>query len=198
MSASLGSLLLARLPLSPTNLALLGGVIVGLILLGIAWRILFRRKSTFESDSPLAEDLAALGPPPSGPRHYYLHIRGQPGRLRYVVLAPMGKRSLGKPETTLELVCRGLGEVAMDDKPRVRLWPPQLSATGFAPSFFRVTRRPGRDGQPSRWVLLAGPARAGGTPILLGLAVQMDTPTDLGQIVMKENDWNTVLDITND
>ena len=84
----------------------------------------------------------------------------QPVRLRYVVVAPVGKKPIGKVDSVLEQVFRGLGEVAIDDHPRVRLWPPQLSTAGFAPTFFRLTKRPDPPGRASRWILLAGPARA--------------------------------------
>ena len=46
----------------------------------------------------------------------------------------------------LEEILRGLGEVSIDDKPRVRVWPPQLSTSGFAPTFFRLTKKPDPEG----------------------------------------------------
>src|SRR5205823_1043563 len=116
-------------------------------------------------ESGLAEDLASYPPPPKA-GDYRVTVMTQPGRLRLVVLAPVGKKALGPPETVLEEVVRHLGEAAVDDKPRIRTWPAQLSKQGFAPTFFRVTKRPDADGKPSRWVLLAGPARAGATPAL--------------------------------
>jgi hypothetical protein len=92
----------------------------------------------------------------------------QPARLRLVVVAPVGRKVLSadQVEGVLEQVLRELGAAAAGDKPRVRVWPPQLSSAGFAPTFFRLTHRPDPAGKPSRWVLLAGPARAGGQPIL--------------------------------
>jgi hypothetical protein len=179
-----------------SNLPLLGGIAGGLLLL-LAVLFLFRGKKKVDPEANLGEDLAAIGPAPKGPRHYQLFVMNQPVRLRLVVIAPMGKKVVGKIDTALEQVFRGLGEVAIDDKPRVRLWPPQLSVAGFAPSFFRLTKRPEPDGKASTWILLAGPARAGATPVLLGLAVQADELTKMGLLTMTETKWGEVLRVEN-
>lgn len=202
MSSSLVAVLVAQqgLPvnLPGGNLAVLGGaVVVGLLVLWLLVRLLFRGKKPVDPESNLDQTLAELPPPPGGARHYQLKVMNQPVRLRYVVVAPVGKRPLGKIDSILEQVFRGLGEVSIDDKPRVRPWPPQLSVPGFAPTFFRLTRRPEPANKPSRWILLAGPARAGGTPVLLGLAVLADTPSKAGLLTMTETEWGEVLDVEN-
>lgn len=192
-----GVFALSKLPLPANlNLALVGGAAAVLFLLLVAVFALRGRKKA-DPEAHLAEDLAAIPAPPKGPRHYQLLVMNQPARLRYVVVAPMGKRTVGKVDSTLEQIFRGLGEVAIDDKPRVRVWPPQLSAAGFAPTFFRLTRRPEPDGRASRWILLAGPARAGSTPVLLGLAVQSDEVTKLGVLTMTEARWAEILRVEN-
>ncbi|MFO0841726.1 MAG: hypothetical protein U0797_04905 [Gemmataceae bacterium] len=192
-----GAFAMSKLPLPANlNLALVGGAAAVLFLLLVAVFALRGRKKA-DPEAHLAEDVAAIPAPPKGPRHYQLLVLNQPVRLRYVVVAPMGRRVVGKVDSTLEQVYRGLGEVAVDDKPRVRVWPPQLSAAGFAPTFFRMTRRPDPDGKASRWVLLAGPARAGSTPVLLGLAVQADEVTKLGLVTMTETRWAEVLRVEN-
>jgi hypothetical protein len=190
--------LLAVVPGLPLdrNLLLYGGGAAGAVILILFVIVVFRgRGKKPDPEAGLAEDLAALPPVPKGDRNYLLKVMNQPGRLRLVVIAPVGKKTVGKVDSALEQVFRGLGEVSIDDKPRVRIWPPQLSTTGFAPTFFRLTKRP--DGKPSRWVLLAGPARAGNTPVLLGLAVLTDEPTNLGLITMTETQWGEVLRIEN-
>lgn len=190
--------LLAVLPRLPIdrNLLLYGGGAAGALVLIMIVIVVFRgRGKKIDPESGLAEDLTTLPPVPKGDRHYLLKVMNQPGRLRLVVIAPVGKKTVGKVDSALEQVFRGLGEVSLDDKPRVRIWPPQPSTTGFAPTFFRLTKRP--DGKPSRWVLLAGPARAGNVPVLLGLAVLTDQPTNLGLITMTETQWGEVLQIEN-
>ena len=136
-------------------------------------------------------------PAPSGKRHYQLSVDGVPVRLRLVAVAPVGKRPVGKVDSVLEQVLRGLGEVSIDDKPRIRVWPPQLSSKGFAPTFFRLTHRPEPEGKPSRWILLAGPARAGSMPVLLGLACQADKPSTLGLVTVDELQWGEILEVQN-
>jgi hypothetical protein len=196
-SLGIRSLFAAPLTIDKNSLLLYGsvGVLVVFVLLVL---VLFRRgKKTIDPEAGLAEDLSTFPLAPSGHRHYQLLVMNQPVRLRLVVVAPVGKRQLGKVDSLLEQVYRGLGEVSIDDKPRVRVWPPQLSSTGFAPTFMRLTKRPDPDGTASRWILLAGPARAGGTPVLLGLAVYADTPSRLGKVTLDERQWNEVLRVVN-
>jgi hypothetical protein len=170
-----------------------GGMLV-LVLL-IVW--LRRAKGPSNPESNLFEDLSKLPQPGKGKRHYQLLVMSQPVRLRLVVVAPVGKKPIGKVDSVLEQVFRGLGEVAIDDHPRIRLWPPQLSSAGFAPTFFRLTRRPEPAGRPSRWILLAGPARAGSTPVLIGMAVYADAPMTAGLVTVDETQWNEILRVEN-
>jgi hypothetical protein len=190
-------LLLAKvpgLPVDQTTLLYAGGALGGFvfIIFVIIW---FQKGTPKDPEEGLEEKLSALPPPPAGERHYQLKVVNQPVRLRLVVIAPVGKRTVGKPEAALEEIYRGLGEVSMDDKPRVRIWPPQLSVQGFAPTFFRKTEKPEPEGKPSRWILLAGPAKAGGVPVLLGMAVLADKPSTLGLVTMTETEWGEVLSV---
>jgi hypothetical protein len=192
----LANLSAVPLPGGMGNLPLYG-IAGGAVILFALLIVIFSRgkKKEVDPEAGLSEDLASLPPPPKGQRHYRLLVQNQPARLRLVVVAPMGKRTVGKVDSVLEQIFRGLGEVAVDDKPRVRIWPPQLSAAGFAPTFFRKTRRPEPEGQLSTWILLAGPARAGNVPVLLGLAVQTDQPSRVGTLILTETQWNEILRI---
>jgi hypothetical protein len=168
----------------------------GLVVLVMICLVFFRgkKKEPIDPEAGLSEDLSAYPPAPSGKRHYQLSVMNYHVRLRLVAVAPVGKRPVGKVDSVLEQVLRGLGEVSLDDKPRLRVWPPQLSLKGFAPTFFRLTKRPDPDGKPSRWVLLAGPAKAGGVPVLLALACVTDQPTTMGLVtVTSESQWNELL-----
>jgi len=190
----LSSLFAAAIPLSGDNdLLLYGGGAAGVTVLLLFVVVVFRRRKRPEHDEGLTENLAAIPAPPKGPRPFVIKVRGLPARLRLVVVAPAGKGEVGKVDSVLEQVYRGLGEVELADRPRVRVWPPQLSKAGFAPAFFRNARRPTPEGHPSRWVLLAGPARAGGKTVLLGLAVEADEVNEMGTIIMEERDWTDVL-----
>jgi hypothetical protein len=156
-----------------------------------------KRKPSVDPEAGLSEDLSTYPQAPSGRRHYQLSVNSVPVRLRLAVVAPVGKKPVGKVDSVLEQVLRGLGEVSIDDKPRLRVWPPQLSTAGFAPTFFRRTKKPEPDDKPSRWVLLAGPARAGGMPVLVALACQTDEPTTMGKMTLTERQWNEILRVEN-
>jgi hypothetical protein len=174
---------------------LYGGIGVAVALVLVIFVSLRGGKKEADPEQGLEENLASLPPPPKGQRHYQLKVMNAPVRIRLVVIAPMGKKTVGKVDAALEEVLRGLGEASLDDKPRVRIWPAQLSAKGFANTFFRNTTSPDPEGRASRWILLAGPARAGNTPVLLGLAVLCDSPTMTGKLEMSETQWGEVLHV---
>ena len=188
---------LPKLPFSipgvPDGVAFLGAIGVGAFVVLLLLFAVMRRGKKGDPETGLGEDLSTLPPAPKGPRHYQLYVMNQPARLRLVVIAPVGKKTVGKVDSALEQIFRGLGEVSFDDKPRIRIWPAQLSTTGFAPTFFRLTRSPDAEGKPSRFVRLAGPARAGGMPVLLGLVVEVEDRSKLGKLTMTETQWGEVL-----
>jgi hypothetical protein len=188
---------LPKLPISvpgvPDDIAFLGAVGLGAFLVLLLLFTMLRRGKKADPEAGLAEDLSTLPPAPKGQRHYQLTVMNQPARLRLVVIAPVGKKTVGKVDSALEQVFRGLGEVSFDDKPRIRIWPAQLSTTGFPPTFFRLTKSPDAEGRPSRFIMLAGPARAGAMPVLLGLVVEVGEPSKLGKVTMTETQWGEVL-----
>src|SRR5262245_49649290 len=158
-------MILAQMPEAPLPegdlkkyAAIAGGAVVVLFVLFL----LFRQKKKHDPEAGLAENLAQYPPAPKAGRQRLL-VQGSPMRLRLVVIAPVGKKAFAKDgnvEPVLEDVVPGLGEVALVDKPRVRVWPTQLSIEGFPPTFWRKTQRP--DNQANNWVLVAGEARAEG------------------------------------
>jgi hypothetical protein len=143
----------------------------------------------------LAEYPPAPGPP--GPRRVF--IEGFPARLRLVVVAPLSKDARVDPDAVpllLDQVVRGLGEIARCDKPRIRVWPVQLSSQGFPATFHRVTKKPEPEGKRTRWLLLAGRTPgAGRQPLLLGLALWADEPTMLGRLTLEPEQWRDIVRI---
>jgi hypothetical protein len=188
---------LPGLPLIGNNLvfySVIGGALLLLLLL-ILWMRRGRRPPV-DPEAGLIENLGDYPPAGPGPQRLYLH--GQPLRLRLVVLAPLGKRPLpadGAVEPLLDQMLRGLGDIVRQDRPRIRVWPSQLSQQGFAPTFVRLSRRPEQSDKPSPWVLAAGPVRAGGHQFLLGLALCADAPTDLGNLSLQADQWREVFRI---
>ena len=174
-------------------------VVIGLLvaLLAIARIAGSRKKKPPDLEKGLREDLRGYPPPPAptGPRR--LTVNGEPVRLRLVVVAPTGKlQEPTAPDHVSELldeVFRGLGGFVQLDKPRIKIWPPQLSVAGFAPTFHRLVESPDPEGAPSRWVKLAGPARTSKHPILLGLAFQADQPCKLGELHVETTEWGELL-----
>jgi hypothetical protein len=177
----------------------LAGVLV-LVAVGLVLRSLsklFARKPP-EPEADLRENLAEYPPAlgKAGPRR--LLVEGMAARVRLVVLAPMGKQATvtaEQAEQLLEHVLHGLGGFCRQDKPRVRIWPPQLSVEGFGHKFHRYTTKPEGEGQPSRWALAAGKARVGSSYLLLGLALQTDEENSLPPMVLEPQQWNEVLRI---
>jgi hypothetical protein len=181
-------------------LVLAFAAVLVLVAVGLALRIvgkMFSRKDA-APEAKLRENLAEYPPAPGKPGPRRLLVEGIPARVRLVVIAPMGKQatvSAEQAEQLLEHVVRGLGSLCQYDKPRVRVWPPQLSVEGFGNQFHRYTTRPEREGQPSHWVLAAGKARVGSSYILLGLALQTDENNSLPPMTLEPELWNEVLRI---
>lgn len=170
----------------------LGLVVYGLAFVsGRMWRGLFAAAPK-SSDHNLLERVGEYPPPPGKPGPRQLTVEGVPVRVRLVVVAPVGKSRPIDPESVNDLVnnvIRGLKDMMQRDKPRVRVWPPQLSNTGFAPTFHRMTETPEDDEEPSQWVRVAGPANSAGRPILLGLALLADDPNELGKLTVGPERW---------
>ena len=81
------------------------------------------------------------------------------------------------------------------DKPRVRVWPKQVSVQGFAHRFFNETIVPDPPKEPSPWALLAGRARLGKNQVMVGLAVQGIKPNTIGKRTVESDQWANVLRI---
>jgi hypothetical protein len=177
------------------------GLVIVLILLrllgGLFRRVFGKRKAAPEDwAKKLREDLSSYPPPAGPPGNNRLTIYHIPVRIRLVVLAPAGKETeidSSQAEELLNRVIPGLGNVAAHDRPRIRVWPPQLSQQGFATAFFRHTITGTKEGQPSPWVLVAGRSQFHTPALLLGLALWADQPNNLGRVSLEPHQWLDVL-----
>lgn len=172
------------------------GILVAVVvLLRIATN---RKRMPVDLEGGLRELLADYPPPPSSTQKR-LTINGEPVRLRLVVVCPVGKLhdplSADGVAEILDEVRRGLGALVQLDKPRIKIWPPQLSVAGFAPTFHRLVQSPDLPEQPSRWIKLAGPARTKRKPILLGITALSDEPCKLGDVVVETTEWGELLEV---
>ncbi len=158
---------------------------------GRLWYSMFGPPPKAPEDN-LKERLVEYPPAPGKPGPRRLTVEGLPVRVRLIVVAPVGRSRPIDPESVNDLlnnVVRGLKEIIQKDKPRIRVWGPQLSNTGFAPIFHRLAETQTEDGEASHWVLVAGPASAAGQPILLGLAVHADEANELGKLTVSAERW---------
>jgi hypothetical protein len=159
---------------------------------------------------PPAEDLAAYAPSAASaivltsqhaaednvPRR--LLLEGVPVGLRLVVVAPLGMNATIDEEHVddlLNLAVWGLGSLARQEKAQIKIWPPQLSAHGFAAVFHRMVHRPEAEGEPSNWILLAGHTPPRPRPNLIGLACWTDDKTTIGRVIVQPNEWTNWLRI---
>jgi hypothetical protein len=175
---------------------------VGLIALLIIWLLLRsvvrgkgRRRRPAEAE--WTEDLTAYPPPPALWGSQRLSVYDLPVRLRLVVAAPLGLEGADvKPEQVpwlLDQVVPGLGAIVRSDRPRVRVWPMQLSKEGFAAAFRRRTMTSEERG-PSRWVLLMGRMIVDRRPVALGLAFLANQDNTLGRITLEQpHEWMAVI-----
>src|SRR5262245_12175983 len=117
-------------------------LVVGAAVL-ILYLLVRGKKKEIDPEAGLDENLRHYPPAPDAGAAR-LKLGGQQVRLRLVVLAPAGNVELDvdMADRVLESALPGLADVAKYDKPRVKLWPPQLSHAGFIPKFFRRTHRP--------------------------------------------------------
>jgi hypothetical protein len=172
-------------------------LLVLFLLLRKLWRALFGRRQTEDAwDRELAIDLDECPLPTRPPGERRVTVYHQPVRLRLVVLAPVGRDGdvdATAVEKLLDKVVPGLGAAAQIDRPRVRVWPAQVSQHGFAAAFHRHTRKAARRDELSRWVLVAGRAQAGRQPVMLGLGLWADEPNTLDRVNLDPHQWLDVL-----
>ena len=90
---------------------------------------------------------------------------------------------------------RGLGASAKADMPRMRVWPPQLSVAGFAPTFFRLVESPDEEGKRSSWIRVAGPVKIASHQYLLGMAFWSEEKSKLGMLNLAATEWSEHLHI---
>jgi len=181
--------------------------IVGLLVLLLLWTVLkrlvktlFGRRSSAVpgTDDELRIDLSECPLPIRPPTDRRLAIYHLPVRLRFVVVAPAGTElqvDATQVEKLLDLVVPGLGAMAIYDRPRIRVWPGQLSHHGFAATFNRLAKKDEPEGVPSRWVLVAGRAQIGKQSLLLGLGLWADQPNALGRVTLEPHQWLDVIRI---
>jgi hypothetical protein len=179
--------------------AVAGFLVVAVLLLllrGLWWAVFRRAKGPGAWDRELDIDLDDCPLPTRPPGDRQLTVYHHPARLRLVVVAPVGRE--GEVDATaveqlLDRVVPGLGAAAQADRPRVRVWPAQVSHQGFAAAFHRHTPKAAGRGEPSRWVMLAGRAQVGRQALMIGLGLWADEPITIDRVNVQPHQWLDVL-----
>jgi hypothetical protein len=170
----------------------LGAFCVIALFLFVLVKLFSKGKKNHNQEKGLKQNLADCPPPPK-PGARGLEVNGVAARIRLIVLAPAGnvqQITMEKVDGFLDGAIRGLSQVAKYDKPRIVIWPAQLSLPGFAPTFHRNVSVPG-----SEWIKIAGPVEVSGKPVLLGMALLADEETDLGEIDVQGSEWVDAIDV---
>ena len=179
----------------------------------------YRKRPAHDKDSPLVIDLDLVGDAFTDPGPQKITERGQPGRLRFVVLrGPQQITVRGQPgrlwlvvlapspsyvgdllpemaESLLDWLLPGLGEILDADKPRKVIWPRHPSLDRFVQRFHQLVRIPEVKGRRSPWVLISGAAHLGRQTVFLGLAVFLYKTSYQREIQVAGEKWNEVLDV---
>jgi hypothetical protein len=159
-----------------------------------------RRRALPKQVPDLAIDVMALPtvrPPEGGPALYYFNV---PVRLAALVLAPAGRvrelPPLNQLNDIIDSIVPGLARVVAAHGTLIRRWPAQLSSKGFAHQFFTHARLPGQGGKGTPWSSAAGLFKIEGQPLMAGLILRAEAPTNLGQrIIEQEAQWLDILRI---
>ena len=175
-----------------------GGALAVVVVIAVLLRV-FRRKNAAPDQGgfDLSVDISELDdspPPATGPT---LHVYGTPVRLAVVVIASAGRGSpipgMDRVPEHLETMIPGLGRVCESHRPLIKVWPSQLSAQGFAHSFFNQVALPGDRGKNTPWCSVAGRFQADRTLLvgLVGIAAQANGLSQI--LVQHEGQWLDVV-----
>jgi len=193
----------------PWNLLILLGAAVGalfviVLIFSLLMRILRRPKSRKPMATPLPDiDLASISQ--EGPDIYAdprMEFFGIPVKLAMLVVAPSGSTQVAPSEEALaeflDGMVPGLQEVYYRDRPEVRRWPAQLSASGFVQSFFNKLALPSQ-GKGTPWSGVAGRFEVDGHPLLLAILCRAAEPNSTGQVIAEhEGQWRDTIRIRRD
>ena len=187
-----------KVPVGLIVCALLG--LAEIVVVVVVVRVLrSRRAPPPEAPPDLTIDVASLPTvraPVSGPRLHFLHV---PVRLAVVVLAPAGRvREVPADQVSdvLDSIVPGLSQVVSTHSPMIRRWPGQMSIRGFANTFSMHAKLPGQGGRGTPWCSAAGVFKVAGQPMMAGLVMCADAPTNIGPMVVeRETQWLDLLRI---
>lgn len=158
-----------------------------------------RKRQAQAKEKRLIIDLDLVGDAFTDPGPQQITVRGQPGRLRLVILSPspnyVGDLLPEMADSLLDWLQPGLGEILDADNPRRVVWPRHPSVGRFVQRFHQLVQIPETKGRRSPWQLISGSARLGRQTVFVGLAVFLDKTTYQREIQVEREKWNEVLGI---
>lgn len=190
---------LEQFGISPQTALYSAACVVALItVLLIVSRLLRRKPEPKKPQQDLTlrvEDLAQGGPASDGPALELLNV---PVRIAAVIVAPVGRGSpspsSGEVLKILDDTVPKLGAVAKRHQPRIVHWPFQVSAQGFANTFFANVRLPGNKGKGTPWCSVSGRCESDDQKYLIGLVLCAAAQNGLSQVVVeRDNQWLDML-----
>ncbi|MFO0879834.1 MAG: hypothetical protein U0840_21010 [Gemmataceae bacterium] len=126
-------------------------------------------------------------------------VRGFPGRLRLVVMAPassyVGDLLPEMSESLLDWIRPGLGEIYENDCPRVVVWPRISSEGRFTALVSGGILIPEERGRKTPWIVMSGTTHLGRQRIYLALAVFLDRPGYIREIQVSREGWSELVTI---
>ena len=158
-----------------------------------------RRKQ--QQPSPLDFDVQVIPAPAANDADLRLRVYHIPVKLGFLAIAPLGREvAIPMPAHIPDLLDQalpGLGNVVRHGNSEVRIWPFQLSESGFTHNFGRHVKLPKDGVEASRWCLIAGRITAANRPYMLGLAACAVEPNNLNVVAVEsDHHWLDVLRIS--
>ncbi|MEO2036704.1 MAG: hypothetical protein ABGZ35_31905, partial [Planctomycetaceae bacterium] len=135
---------------------------------------------------------------PEKPLKCQVQVRNLSSRLAAVVVAPWGSSteapSIGQIPSLINSFVPGLSQAIQEHDPVLKVWPRQVSKTGFGHALMRNIQIPDGKWRDSRWCLVCGPASVHEQRFVIGLVTVFDAPNSMDLIkVQNDGEWSAVV-----
>ena len=176
-------------------------VLVGLVGLAILKKLWSWLRPAQGEPSPDPALIIRCESQPEQPHAFPIHVRNISSRLAAVVVAPLGNTtqtpSLGQIPALIDRFIPGLSQAIEQHDPILKVWPKQVSKTGFGHALIKDVQIPDDQWRGSRWGIVCGPASLLEQRFVIGLVVVFDLPNSM-DLISLENDgeWPSVVRVT--
>jgi predicted lipid-binding transport protein (Tim44 family) len=144
-------------------------------------------------------DLEEIGDALNEPGKNQVTVRGFPGRLRLVVMAPgasyVGDLLPEMAESLLDWIQPGLGAIYENDTPRVVVWPRFASEGRFLELVQKSVKIPEERGRKTPWMVTAGTTSLGRQRIYLCAVTHLNKPGYMREVRVAQDKWGEMLGV---